>query len=665
MSTCASAWKHWRCMAMSDRLRRILWLALPLALVVAPHLLRLPFWIGLIWIACLLARLQQARRDARPLGRGLRYALAIGGLAGIFLQFGTVFGPQGGVALLVVLSGLKLLETASDRDHLILVFLGYFLLMANFLESQTLTLAAYLLAGAVALTASLIAIQSAGPRPLGAVLRQGGVLLLQALPLAALLFFVFPRLPTPIGGLIQTQAAKTGLSETMQPGSISQLIQSDAVAFRVDLADPKADTRQLYWRGPVLWDYDGTTWTPARDLPLTPPQAEGLGRRIDYSVTLEPHGQRWLLVAGLTETPPLEGARLTADLQWLARTPISERRRYSVSAWLDYRLEAELSPRLQARALALPEGLNPRSEILARQWAEAAASEADLVNRALTHFRQEQFFYTLQPPLLGKDAVDDFLFETRRGFCEHYANAFVVLMRMAGIPARVVTGYQGGELNPLGDYWIVRQRDAHAWAEVWLAGRGWVRVDPTSAVAPSRIEQGVTAALPAAERPVVVMEMGWLRPMRQTWDLINARWNQWVLGYDHSRQRDLLQRLHPALATLQGLLWALVVGGGLILLAILAVVFLPRRQRHPDAASRHYARFCRRLARLGFNRLPQEGPRAFARRVGQLRPDLKDSLDAITALYLETRYGTAPQGQLDQLAVQVGRFRPAAAAPQR
>jgi len=650
-------------MAMSDKVQRILWLAIPLALVVAPHLLRLPAWIGLIWAACLLARLQQARREARPIGRGLRYALAIGGLAGIFLQFGTVFGPQGGVALLVLLSGLKLLETASNRDHVILVFLGYFLLLANFLESQALTLAAYLMLGAVALTASLVAIQSARTRSPGATLRQGGILMLQALPLAALLFFVFPRLPTPIGGLIQTQAAKTGLSDTMQPGAISQLIQSDAVAFRVDFADPKTDGRRLYWRGPVLWDYDGTTWTPARDLPLRGPEAQGLGQRIDYSVTLEPHGQRWLFVAGLADAPPLEDALLTADLQWLARNPISERRRYSVSAWPDYQLEADLSPRLQARALALPEGLNPRSQALARQWAQAASSESDLVNRALTHFRQEQFFYTLKPPLLGKDAVDDFLFETRRGFCEHYSNAFVVLMRMAGIPARVVTGYQGGELNPLGDYWIVRQRDAHAWAEVWLAGRGWVRVDPTSAVAPSRIEQGVTAALPAAERPVVVMEMAWLKPMRQTWDLVNARWNQWVLGYDHTRQKQLMERLHPALATLQGLLWALVIGGGLLLLAILAVVFWPRLQRPPDEASRHYARFCRRLARLGFSRLPQEGPRAFARRVGQLRPDLHEGLQGITEQYIQARYGTPSGEGIPQLAAAVARFRPQAVAP--
>lgn len=647
-------------MVLSERLYRLLWLALPLGLVVAPHLLHLPIWIGLVWAGCLLAQVQQVRRRGRPPGRVLRYGLAAATLAGILLQFGTLFGPQGGVALLVLLSGLKLLETANPRDHVVLVFLGYFLLLTNFLEGQGMVLAAYLLLAAVALTASLVAIQSARPRPVSDLLRYAALLTLQALPLAALLFLVFPRLPGPIGGLLQTQAAKTGLSETMRPGAISQLIQSDAVAFRVDFADPRTDGRQLYWRGPVLWDYDGATWTPARDQRPRTPEARGSGQRTDYSVTLEPHGQRWLFVAGYTTVPPLAGAQLNADLLWLARNPLSERRRYSVSAWLDYRLEPDLDLDLEARALALPPGLNPRSRALAEQWRRQAASPADRVNLALRHFRQEPFYYTLNPPLLGEHAVDEFLFETRRGFCEHYANAFVVLMRMAGVPARVVTGYQGGERNPLGDYWIVRQRDAHAWAEVWLEERGWTRVDPTAAVAPSRIEQGVNAALPEAERPVVIMEMPWLLPLRQGWDLINARWNQWVLGYDHQRQRDLLTRLHPAMATIKGMLWAMVIGGGLLLLVILLSVFRPRRRGPQDECARLYGRFCDRLARLGYRRQAQEGPSDFARRVIRLRPDLARDIEAITALYLRQRYGAPLEDGVRQLAALVARFRPRA-----
>ena len=647
---------------MPERLYRPLWLAVPLAGVVAPHLLRLPFWIGLIWAGCVLIRLQQARRATPPLGRGLRYALAVAGLAGTFVQYGTVFGPQGGVALLVLLSGIKLLESTSTRDHVVLVFIGYFLLLANFLEQQNLTLAAYLLGVAVLLTASLMVIQTARPRPPRAILVQGVVLTLQALPLAALLFVVFPRLPAPLGGLIQTQAAKTGLSDSMRPGAISQLIQSDAVAFRVDFTNARTDGRQLYWRGPVLWDYDGTTWTPARDLPTAPPHAVGLGRAVDYSVTLEPHGQRWLFVAGLAETPPSADATLTQDLQWQARNPVTERRRYSLRAWLDYRLQPELEPRLQARALALPDGLNPQSLALARQWAAEAGSGEAVVNRALALFRQERFFYTLNPPLLGEHAVDEFLFDTRRGFCEHYANAFVVLMRMAGVPARVVTGYQGGELNPLGDYWIVRQRDAHAWAEVWLAGRGWLRVDPTAAVAPSRVEQGLSAALPVAERPLVIMDMAWLRPLRQSWDLVNARWNQWVLGYDHARQKRLLERLHPSLASLKGMLWAMLIGGGLLILAILLLLFWPKRHRPVDAAARHYAQFCARLAKAGIRREPQEGPDDFAQRAMALRPDLTPDIDAITRLYIDLRYGTSQPDGLSRLAAHVSKFRPRAKA---
>jgi transglutaminase-like putative cysteine protease len=448
----------------------------------------------------------------------------------------------------------------------------------------------------------------------------------------------------------------------MRPGSISQLIQSDAVAFRVDPHDTRFDARQLYWRGPVLWDYDGATWTPARGLTSAPPEATGLGRRIDYSVTLEPHGQRWLFVAGLADTPPAPDATLTGDFLWLAKNPVSERLRYRLAAWLDYRLEPDLPFDLEERALALPPGLNPRSRDLARRWAAEADDARGVVERALAHFRREPFYYTLNPPLLGEHAVDDFLFGTRRGFCEHYANAFVVLMRQAGVPARVVTGYQGGELNPLGDYWIVRQRDAHAWAEVWVAEQGWLRVDPTAAVAPSRIEQGVAAALPVDERPRRILDTSWLKPLRQSWDLVNARWNQWVLGYDHSRQKNLLERLHPSLATLKGMLWAMLLGAGVVLLALLVAVFRPSRTRHPEPAARHYARFCARLARLGISRQPHEGAETFARRVTRLRPDLAAEVNAITRLYIGQRYAGRVPPDPDALARRVARFRPRAVA---
>jgi hypothetical protein len=294
----------------------------------------------------------------------------------------------------------------------------------------------------------------------------------------------------------------------------------------------------------------------------------------------------------------------------------------------------------------------------ANDLANEAATDAAIVARALAQFREQPFFYTLNPPLLGAAAVDDFLFRTRRGFCEHYASAFVFLMRAAGVPARVVTGYQGGERNPLGNYLIVRGRDAHAWAEVWLEGRGWVRVDPTAAVAPSRVERGVAAALPAGERPGGLGAGAWLQPLRLGWDLVNNQWNQWVLGYNQERQRQFLARLNPFLAEWQGMVWAL--GGGAVILVLTALALLwPRLARvRRDPASRAYLRFCGRLARRGIARAAAEAPLDYAGRASRLRPELAEEIQRITRLYLASRYGQAGDVALRELRVAVAAFRP-------
>lgn len=642
-------------------LRRLLWLVLPLALVVAPHLPRLPFWVGLTWTLCALVRLQQARTGSPPIRRAIRYVLAFAALAGIFLQFGTVFGPSGGVALLVLLTGLKLLETDSPRDHGIMVFIGYFLLMAHFLNGQGMLMAAYLMLVATLLTASLASLHTGQPRPTLALIRTAGVLMLQALPLAIALFLLFPRLHAPLGGLIQTDTGNTGMSDSMRPGSVSRLIQSDAVAFRVDFAreNRQVDGSQLYWRGPVLWNYDGETWRPADNLPLSPLEADELSSPIRYAVTLEPHGQRWLFVAGLALRPPQPDADLTADLQWFSKRPIHQRLRYELSASLGYRLEkAALHPHSRALGLALPAGRHHGARRLVQQWLAEGRQGRALVDAALALFHEEAYYYTLTPPLLGEDAVDDFLFNTRRGFCEHYAGAFTVLMRLAGLPARVVTGYQGGERNPLGDYWIVRQRDAHAWSEVWLAGEGWIRVDPTAAIHPSRVERGFEAGAIPGARPLVTVDAGWLAPLGQAWDLLNSRWNQWVLGYDHARQKRLLERLSPSLASLKGMLWSLLAVGGLTLLLILALVFRPSRSGASDPTARLYADFCRRLARVGLPRQPWEAPHDYAGRVAQARPDLATATWHISRLYVALRYGPPGQADAQALRLAVRAFRP-------
>ncbi len=652
----------------------LLWLLVPLFLVLLPHALHLPLWISLSWLAFALLRLVAEQTGRQLVGRVLKMLLALAGVAGVLFSYGTVIGPAGGVALLVFLSGAKLLETNTPRDRLGLLFVGCFLLVAHFLDGQSLLAAAYMAFAALALVAGMIATQrpAAAWRP---TLTLAVRLMAQALPLALLIFLLFPRLQGPLWGLPQQAAARTGLSDQMSPGDISQLILSDELAFRAEFSGAQPTPQQLYWRGPVLWDYDGHTWRTATPVRAPMPEAVGLGNPVHYSLTLEPQQQRWLPLLGLpTQLPelltelPNNPTHLGADLQWQAKEAISQRLRYEVEAYPDYQLENVIqavngppAPALRSRALALPVEGNPRARELARGWLDQATNDAAIVNQALALFRAQPFFYTLNPPRLGASAVDDFLFTTRRGFCEHYAGSFVFLMRAAGVPARVVTGYQGGERNPLGNYLIVRGRDAHAWAEVWLAGRGWVRVDPTAAVAPSRVERGIAAALPAGERPggLMTLEGAWLRPLGLGWDLFNNQWNQWVLGYNQERQRQFLSQLNPLLAHWQSMVWALGMGALLILLALSAALWPRLASIRRDPASREYQRFCRALARCGIPRGVAEAPEDYARRAVALRPDLSNGIKRITRLYLAARYGPEGGDTLRDLRSAVAAFRPA------
>lgn len=638
----------------------LLWLLVPLALVIVPHAANLPVWLGLAWAAiagwCLL---RAARRLPLP-PRWLRTAIVIVGLVAVFAQFGTLVGPRAGVALLVFLSAAKLLETEAPRDRIGLVFVGYFLLVAYFLEDQSLLSAAYMLLAMLALTASLIASQMPEPKAVWPKLRPTLMLVLQALPLAVFLFVLFPRLSAPLWAMKQENLAGTGLSDQMQPGDISRLIQSNEIALRASFDTRDIESGQLYWRGPVLWDFDGRSWRTMRRVPEGKLDGEGRGQPVTYHIILEPHRQHWLFLLGLPTALPALPADLRSDLLWLARAPINQRLQYTVNAWLDYRHDLDLDAATRARALELPRGLNPRARALAASWADSGVGDAAVVQGALHHFRGEPFVYTLQPPTLGVQAVDDFLFNTRRGFCEHYASAFVFLMRAAGIPARVVTGYQGGEYNAVGNYWIVRQRDAHAWAEVWLAGEGWRRVDPTAAVSPTRVELGVDAALPEAERPapLIDFEAGWLAPVRLAWDVVNYRWNLWVLGYNDVRQREFLSRLAPWLANLNAMLWLLGLGSALFIFGLAGLYLLRQTRTRQDPIGRQYARFCRKLARLGLVREAHEGPADFARRAATTRPDLADEIMRISQLYVGLRYGQTSPEQTASLQALIRRFRP-------
>lgn len=444
----------------------------------------------------------------------------------------------------------------------------------------------------------------------------------------------------------------------MSPGSLSSLIQSGETAFRVLFDEAPPDRRLLYWRGPTLIDYDGTTWRAhpyaayaahtrrANDAPEAVIEAQG--KPLRYTSILEAHNQRWLLALDMPVELP-EHARLSRYFEATARRPINQRQRFSLVSATHFTANREEKPFIQREALRLPAGLNPRARALAATWKAQLASPERISEAALQMFRNEAFFYTLQPPLLGEHAIDDFLFGSRRGFCEHYAAAYVFLMRAAGVPARVVAGYQGGEVNPLDGYLVVRQSDAHAWAEIWVAGKGWLRVDPTFAVAPSRIESGLAAALPESEAlpGLARTDIGWLLRLRYRWEALNNAWDEWVLGYNTLRQRELLTRLGFRQPDWQGMMTALT---ALCCAALLAgALWALRRRQSTSPAQRLWRRYCRRLQALGIECADWEGPQALAERTAREAPQLAALTRQAAASYAALRYGPDGEKQPERL----------------
>ncbi|MEX0900371.1 MAG: DUF3488 and transglutaminase-like domain-containing protein [Gammaproteobacteria bacterium] len=626
----------------SDRLS---WLLVSLVLVLAPHVVRLPLWVTALFVALAIWRLGAARVGWKMPPAWLRAALALGGFAAIGLQFREWGGQEAGIAMLVVMVSLKLTETTRKRDGVVLVLIGYILVIGNFLYSQTLPTGAYMLFAVWVITATLLHLNHpTGGVPLAPRLRQSGVLLAQALPVALVLFLLFPRVPGPLWGVPTGQDATGGLTDRMEPGSIAELSQSDVVAFRVEFDGAIPPRGQLYWRGPVLRQFDGRAWTQGLDLLAEGFTYESRGAPVAYEVSLEPHRYRWLFALDLPAMVPDE-ARLTRAFQLYDAEPVRERKRYAMESHLDYTTGAETSPYEMRYALQLPRGGNPQARALAARLRDEYADPRDRVNAILLYFRTEPFFYTLSPPLLGQHSVDEFLFGTRRGFCEHYAGAFAFVMRAAGVPTRVVLGYQGGELNPVGDYLIVRQSDAHAWTEVHFDDVGWVRVDPTAAVSPDRIEFGASGMAELEGRARGALgELAWVNRLRLQWDDLNNRWNQFVLGYNRDRQRELLEEFGFRDVGYRTLVVLLVVSLALVMGALgLWLFWQARPARVRDPAVRLYLKLQRLLERRGvLPRRPDEGPRDYAARASAANPALATAVGAFIDAFVQYRYHPAP-----------------------
>ena len=620
--------------------RDIAWLAGSLLLVIAPHTVRAPWWLTLLTLCLFGWRFYFSLNRAPLPSRWLVLGVALVAMLGVWLEYRAIFGRQPGIVLLMLFAGLKLLETRTHRDAAAAAFLGYFLIITNFLYTQTIPSAALMCVALLAITTTLVGL-AAPQRALRANLRSAALLLGHAAPAALALFLLFPRVQGPLWGLPQdAYAGMTGLSESMSPGTLSSLAQSDAIAFRAEFEGDPPVQRLRYWRGPLMWDFDGRTWTIGSSYlaKFTPPS--GGSARHRYAVVLEPHNHYWLFALESAASLP-ERARATFDGQIVSTGRVRSRMRYELASVISPDPDLEEDPRTLRRAVRLPRGANPRAAALGEEWRRASRSDEEILERAIAFLREGAYAYTLEPPLLGQHTVDEFLFETRAGFCEHYASAFAFLMRAAGVPARIVTGYQGGELNPIDNIITVRQSDAHAWTEVFLGSRGWVRVDPTAAAVPRRVEAGLSRAVPETElRALMRPELEWLRGVRDQWEALAHKWNVWVLGYNPERQRDLLGSLGMRDADWRTLTAALFSVLGVMTLALLA--WSLRRLRRPDPVQRAWRAFCGKLAQRGVERAPHEGPRDFAARAARALPGARRAILRIGSLYIALRYGANP-----------------------
>jgi len=467
----------------------------------------------------------------------------------------------------------------------------------------------------------------------------------QAVPLMLVLFLLFPRIPGPLWGLPKdASSAVTGLSNDMSPGSISNLIISDQVAFRVRFKGKPPAHTDLYWRGPVFSYYDGKKWTPRPASVSTTPNMEYSGNEsslIEYVVTLEPHQRQWLFALEHPLPSSTQKYRISRELQIFNPKKITSVIQYRMVSDPGAR-NFSLFDEERTKNLQLPDNMNPKTVALAEKWIkEANGDPATVAQYAMDYFNQQPFVYTLRPDRLGSNAMDDFLFNTRRGFCEHYASAFVYLMRAAGIPARVVAGYQGGEMNPVGNYMIVRQSSAHAWAEIWLEDSGWVRYDPTAAVAPSRVEQGIQAAVAELDQlpAILISNNKFLLKLRYQWDNFNTVWTEWVIGFDQNKQRQFFNKLGFKQVDWQDLTSWLV---GVMLLVGGVITFWVLRQGRAIPVDRVrflYAVFCAEVAKIGIQKKPTEGPIEFLQRIYKGRPTSAQAAEKITRLYMRLHYG--------------------------
>ena len=607
--------------------RDTLFLLVVIGWIILPQVGNLPLWCSAL-AGALLAWRGWLAVASRPLpGHWWVFGLLVAALAATFATHRTLLGRDAGVTLIVMLLALKTLELRARRDIFVVFFLGFFTMLTNFFFSQSLaTAAAMLLALLGLLTALVNAHMPVGKPPLSHAARTAAWMTLLGAPVMAALFVLFPRVGPLWGIPSDAMSGRSGLSATMQVGNLASLVLDENIAMRVKFQGRVPPQKELYFRGPVLSSFDGREWRPLQRLGSRPFPVPGAGAQLQvsgepvrYEVTLEPNNRPWILVLDAAANPPVVPgfeAAMTSELLWVANRPVTDLLRYRAESHTSFSHGPRSIAAVLPQYLDLPPGFNPRTLELAAQMRSdpnlAGRGPEGLVQAALERLRTGNYRYTLDPGVYGRDSADEFWFDRREGFCEHIASAFVVLMRGMGIPARLVTGYQGGELNAVDGFWIVRQSDAHAWTEVWLAGRGWVRVDPTSAVAPGRTGSFQRLQPP---RGVIANAFGTVSPglaagFRAAWEALNNSWNQWVLNYTQSKQLDLLKNLgftSPSWEDLSYVLLAL-----LVALALTGALWTLWDRRQHDPWLRLLLRVRHRLGQAGVEFPPTAPPRQIA-----------------------------------------------------
>ncbi len=624
--------------------RTLTFLLVSIGLISLPHLFHIPlpiisfFFILLIWRLIGIGRPEYL---PNPVGV---FLLLLSGVSLLIIMHQGVFGRDAGTAVFVTALGLKLLEIKTQRDLYLITYLAFIVAASQFLYLQNILMGAYILFVCISLFATLIAINSHSIHSYTSI-KIAGKILLQAIPLTVILFFFFPRLEAPHWSFLEeNNQAQTGLSDILEPGAISRLGISGELVFRAKFTGELPKQTERYWRGPVFSYTDGKQWKPTKN-PYFQRYLDNIrvsGTAYTYQLLMEPQRKNWVFALDMPATYqwPLHKNGVH---QLLTSESPNKRAEYKITSYTHYNT-GYITKIEQQENLQLPAPPEPRIKNLIEKLGGFHKSPENFIKSTLAYFRHNQFYYTLMPPIMKEKPIETFLFETKAGFCGHYATAFVYLMRVAGIPARVVSGYQGGTYNETGKFIEVRQANAHAWAEVWLQGKGWVRYDPTRAIAPERIEQDVNIEQQLANNEVSFapihldsQTISWMRQARSLWSSVDYSWQRWIINYDRKKQFNFLSGL--GINTLKTLLYWLL-GLLAVVTGLLAISVFRKSKQKQDKAQQYYQKACQKIAKNGLVRQASEAPISFLKRVTpQLPAKDRQSFAHITSLYLQIRYG--------------------------